>query len=262
MTGESKTLFIPLSGKAAMSREGFFPDKTAEQIAADMHHELKGVDQSRKLAVYMAMRAMQYDEIAAAFIGKHAFSAVIHLGCGLDSRVRRVDTRDAMWYDLDFPEVIDLRRRWFTEDARYRMLASSVTALSWLDEVAPCEHALVLAEGLSMYLSRDDMIALSDALAAKFPDVTFVFDAYSHTAARLSKYKNPINRVKAKIDFAMDAPEELRCAMKFASVSDIILPEYIERLHGINRMRFRFMGRFGGSFYRIWRYMSAPAKNE
>ena len=260
MTNESKTLFIPLSGKAAMSREGFFPDETAERIAADVSGELQNVDRSRKLAVYMAMRAMQYDEIAAAFLAQNRDCAVVHLGCGLDSRCLRVGHAGVRWYDLDFEEVIGLRRRWFDEDSEYRMLASSVTELSWLDEIAPCGLLLVLAEGLTMYLTAEDMTALMQALAARFPQVTFVFDAYSHTAARLSKYKNPINRVKAKIGFALDAPEELSCGMRFAAVREIILPRYIDRLRGIDRMRFRFMGRFGNKLYRIWQFESG--KNE
>ena len=73
MTNESKTLFIPLHGKAAMSREGFFRDKMAEQIVADAKDSLQNVDTSRKLAIFMAMRAMQYDEIAAEFAEKHNY---------------------------------------------------------------------------------------------------------------------------------------------------------------------------------------------
>jgi len=261
MTNESKTLFIPLYGKAATSRNSFFCDKTAERIADDVKDELRGVDKSKKLAIYMAMRAMQYDEIAAEFAKKYGHCTVIHPGCGLDSRVVRVGNSKIMWYDLDFPEVIALRRRWFCENEHYRMLASSVMDLTWLDEIAPCEHLLVLAEGLSMYLTRAKMTSLANALAERFPHVVFVFDAYSHTAAKLSKYKNPINRQKAKIDFAMDTPEELACKMQFIGVSEIILPRYIERLRVIDKLRFRFMGRFGGKFYRIWRFES-HAKNE
>jgi len=259
MTNESKTLFIPLAGKARMSREGFFRDEAAERIVADVSDSMGNVDGSRRLAVYMAMRAMQYDERTAEFIDAHPGCSVVHLGCGLDSRYLRAGMNAAQWYDLDLPEVIELRRRWFHEDARYHMLPSSATELSWMDAISPCAHLLVLAEGLSMYLSRQDMLALADALAVRFDVVTFLFDAYSHRAARLSKYKNPINRVKAKIDFAMDAPEELACAMTFTDVSEIILPRYVERLSGIDRTRFRFMGRFGTGLYRIWQFDS---KNE
>ena len=109
MTNESKTLYIPLYGKAMMSREGFFDDKTAEHIVDTCGHDFSDVDDSKRLAIYMAMRAMRYDELAEKFIEKHRNCIVIHLGCGLDSRCKRLKCMPKMWYDLDFPEVIDLR---------------------------------------------------------------------------------------------------------------------------------------------------------
>ena len=68
MTNESKTLYIPLYGKAMMSREGFFDDKTAEHIVDTCGHDFSDVDDSKRLAIYMAMRAMRYDELAEKFI--------------------------------------------------------------------------------------------------------------------------------------------------------------------------------------------------
>ena len=65
MTNESKTLFIPLYGKAAMSREGIFQDETAERIVESLPEEMQNVDTSRRLAIFMAMRAARYDVCAA-----------------------------------------------------------------------------------------------------------------------------------------------------------------------------------------------------
>lgn len=36
--------------------------------------------------------------------------------------------------------------------------------------------------------------------------------------------------------------------------NDIILKKYVERLKGFDNIRFRFMSRFGKSFYRIYGY--------
>ena len=258
MTNESKTLFIPLYGKAMMSREGFFPDAYAEYITETCEYDFADVDKSKKLAIYMAMRAMQYDRLCGQFIQKHPDCIVIHLGCGLDSRCKRVELTPKMWYDLDFPDVVEIRRSYFPEDEHYTLLASSVTDLSWLDSIQfNGERVLVIAEGLSMYLTEDEMVSLMDALGERFGKVTFLFDAYSETAAKLSKFKNPINAVDAKIAFSMSNASLLEERCKSAECvldRDIILPEYIEKLGGAWRTRFKFMGRFGASFYRIYGY--------
>lgn len=254
MKNESLTLFIPLYGKALMSREGIFPDATAERIVDSVDYDFSGVDQSRKLAIYMAMRAAHYDRMVQAFAEKHPDGVVLQLGVGLDSRVNRVPV-DLPWYDLDFPDVIDLRRSYYPETVQYRLIAASALPTDWLANIPQHGPALIIAEGLSMYLSQQDMQALIAAFRGHFAEAEFVFDAYSPMAAKLSKWKNPINAVDAKIDFAMDDPsllegEGCRCILN----SDIITPDMVARLHGSDRLRFRFMGAAGKNFYRIFGY--------
>lgn len=256
MTNESLTLFIPLYGKALMSREGFLPDPTAEEIVDTVDYDFSTVDQSRKLAIYIAMRARFFDMIARNVAKAQPDSPIIQLGVGLDSRVKRVPCGNP-WYDLDLPEVIDLRRRYFQEDERYHMIAAPALPADWLEQLPDgAPTALVLMEGLSMYLSEEDMRSLLRALGERYEDVLVVFDAYSRAAARLSALKNPVNAVKAKIDFAMDDPQQLIRDLPGwgFEVNDIIRPEEIDRLKGLDRLRFRFMGRFGRSFYRIYGY--------
>lgn len=254
MKNESLTLFIPLYGKALMSREGIFPDETAERIVASVDYDFSKVDQSRKLAIYMAMRAAHYDRMVQEYAAKHPDGVVIQLGVGLDSRVNRVQTA-LPWYDLDFPEVIALRQTYYPASERYHLIAAPALPADWLGGIPRYEHALVIAEGLSMYLSETDMRGLMAAFRQHFGETEFVFDAYSPLAAKLSKWKNPINAVDAKIDFAMDDPallegEGCKCILN----SDIITPDMVARLHGSDALRFRFMGAAGKSFYRIYGY--------
>ncbi len=264
MTNESKTLYIPLYGKAMMSKNGFFEDKTAEAIVDSCGYDFEDVDKSEKLAVFLAMRAMQYDQLVEKFIEKCPDCIVLHLGCGLDSRCNRITLGAKRWYDVDFPEVIELRRRHFTENEVYRMIASSVTRLSWLDKVEYSgETVLVIAEGLSMYLTMEVMTALMTEFGRRFKKTAFLFDAYSDAAAKLSKLKNPINKMDAKISFSMSDPAALEYRVKNAHCvinRSIIQKKYIDRLEGSLKTRFTFMGGFGSGFYRIYGFRITGGK--
>ncbi len=256
MTNESLTLFIPLWGKAQMSREGYLPDPDAERIVSSVAYDFSQVDRSRKLAIYLAMRSARFDGFARNFAARHPEGLILQLGVGLDSRVRRVPCPNP-WYDLDLPDVIALRRRYFPENPRYHLIGAPALPPDWLAQVPRAEHALVLMEGLTMYLAEQDMHDLLAALHAHFSQATLIFDAYSQGAAKLSRLKNPVNRVKARIDFAMNGPDDLSVpGWQAAAPTDIITPEAVARLRSIDRARFRFMGRFGRSLYRIYRYTS------
>ncbi|MBE6880222.1 MAG: class I SAM-dependent methyltransferase [Ruminococcaceae bacterium] len=258
MTNESKTLFIPLYGKALMSKEGLWQDKTAEKIVAEKEDLFTKADKSKRLAVYMTMRAMQYDSYAENFIKDNPDAIVIHFGCGLDSRISRVTAKANHWYDLDFPDVIALRKSFYSETDSYTMIGSSVTDFLWFDQIQHNnEPVLIIAEGLTMYLTEDDIRTLTELFAKKFGDVTFVFDAYSSFAAKASKIKNPINSVNAKISFSMDDEklfENKEKGILHKETRYIILDEYISKLRGVYKTRFMFMKKFGSKMYRIYIY--------
>ena len=94
----------------------------------------------------VALRAKQFDDWTTDFLRRHPDSVVLHLGCGLDSRVFRVNPPATVrWFDLDQPGVIALRRKLYDERDGYRMIGSSATDPAWLDAVPTGGTALMVA---------------------------------------------------------------------------------------------------------------------
>jgi O-methyltransferase involved in polyketide biosynthesis len=83
---------------------------------------------------------------------------MLNLGAGLDSRVWRIDPGPGVrWYDVEFPEVVDVRRQIFPErDENYQLVGTSVTAPHWLERIPNELPALIIAQGLVMYLRPDE----------------------------------------------------------------------------------------------------------
>ena len=102
------------------------------------------------------MRLREFDRRAQDFLARHPEAVVVHIGCGLDARFERVDNGQVEWYDLDLPEVIELRHQLLDETARCRFLGCSVFDRTWLDLVSI--HAsrafLFLAEGVFHTLQK------------------------------------------------------------------------------------------------------------
>jgi O-methyltransferase involved in polyketide biosynthesis len=117
----------------------------------------------------VVLRARQLDEWATDFLSKHPDATVLQLGCGLDSRAFRLDLPgDVRWFDVDLPDVIELRRKLYSEHDGYRMLASSVTEPDWLDQVPADRATLIIAEGLLMYLAPREVEQLLQRLTDRF----------------------------------------------------------------------------------------------
>lgn len=264
MNGVNKTLYIPLYGKSYVSRKGIIlNDKKAEQIWAAEGFELSGKSRSKWLAYYMGIRAAVFDEWVKQQMTADTEAVVIHIGCGMDSRVLRVGTMDRRWYDVDFPEVIGERKRYFAESADYQMLAADVRAPQWLAGIPERRSAIVVMEGVSMYLTGEERRELTASLCAHFGRVSLLMDCYTVIAAKMSKYKNPINDVGVTEVYGMDDPK--RCQhddFLFTKEHPMTPQKYIDELTGAEKWIFEklYAGNFSKKLYRLFEYRKRKAK--
>lgn len=253
----NKTLYIPLYGKALVSRRGIIlKDEKAEQIWAREGFRLKGKSASPLLALYMGMRARVFDDWLAARMEEDPGAVVLHLGCGLDSRISRVGSRGHAWFDVDMPQVIEQRKRHYSETEEYHMLGGKLEETDWLERIRG-EHAIVVMEGVSMYLQRETLLALLTRLRGKFEKIELLLDCYTEKAAKISKYKNPVNDVGVTQLYGLDEPLLLQEAgLQFLQELDMTPQDLIEELKGAEKWLFRHLcaGKFAGSLYRMYWY--------
>lgn len=253
MDNVNKTLYIPLYGKACVSRKGIIlRDPKAEQIWAAEGFALKGKAKSKWLSYYMGMRAAVFDRWLEAQMEAVSDGVVLHIGCGMDSRCQRVGTRGHRWYDIDFPDVVEERKRYYRENEDYRMIGSDVTAPGWLEAI-PGGNAIVVMEGVSMYLTPEKLREALDRIAAHFDSVHLLMDCYTTFAAKATKYKNPIKEVGVTTVFGMDDPNVLP---GFVRELEMTPDDLIGQLRGMEQKIFRhvFAGGFAKKLYRLYEY--------
>lgn len=208
LTREQETLLIPLYSKAQDNL--LFDDKKARQILAGVEYDFAKLKTPEKTAVTLRIRAKQLDAYTRQFIATHPNALILHLGCGLDSRCERVEHPAAKWIDLDMPDVIALRRKFYAETANYQMIASSVTDLSWMENIAAeGRPVFVVAEGLLMYLHESDVKALVLRLQQKFPDCDLVFDAFSKMTVDRIQAHPSLQKTGATIHWGIDDPHQI-----------------------------------------------------
>ncbi len=258
MTEVNKTLYIPLYGKALCSRDGLIlSDKKAEEIWEKAGFPLKGKSRSKWLAYYMGMRASVFDGWVREKCEADADALVLHIGCGLDSRAERVSAGN-LWYDIDFPEVIAERRKYFKEKENYTMISADVRDEAWFASLPRGKNAIVVMEGVTMYFEPKDLRTFLSRLASYFGNVLLLLDAYSVFAAKASKYKNPVNDVGVTEVYGYDGGAEIceGTGLCFIGGHEITPKEKIAELSGAEKGIFGAL--YGGSVakktYRIYEY--------
>ena len=258
MNSVNKTLYIPLYGKSYVSKKGLFlDDKKAEEIWDAEEFSLKGKSKSKWLAYYMGIRSAVFDEWLKRQMTDSPNAVVIHIGCGMDSRVIRVGAENHKWYDVDFPEVIEERKRYYTETDDYKMIAGDARDCSWLTTIEEKKSAIVVMEGVSMYLIVDEMRSLADSLCAHFESILLLVDAYTSFAAKMSKRRNPIKDVGVTEVYGIDNPQAYQSGkLAFVKEHTMIPQKYIDELKGFERFIFAklYAGSFSKKLYRLFEY--------
>jgi len=250
MNNVNKTLYIPLCGKSYVSKKGLFiEDKKAEEIWEAEGFSLNGRSNSKWLAYYMGVRSAVFDEWLEQQMANQQDAVIIHIGCGMDSRSIRVGTEKHRWYDVDFSEVIEERKRYYTESAKYQMIAGDARNCEWLTKIKENKFAIVVMEGISMYMTIKEMQNLIDSLCFHFEKIALLVDCYTSFAAKMSKYRNPINDVGVT---------EVYQSEKLTFVKEhIMIPQkYIDELKGFEKFIFAkiYAGGISKKLYRLFEY--------
>jgi len=261
MNNVNKTLYIPLYGKASVSKKGIIlHDAKAEEIWEKEGFSLKGKSKSEWLAYYMGMRSAVFDNWLKGQMEQDENAIILHIGCGMDSRVLRVGNNHHLWYDVDFPDVIEERKLYYFETDDYKMIESDARNVEWLHDVPSNANAIVVMEGVSMYFQVEELQKLLGAISDHFNEVSLLMDCYTEFAAKASKYKNPINDVGVTEVVGIDDPHicEEKTGFTYVKEHDMTPESMINELRGMERTIFRkvFGGKLAKKMYRLYEYES------
>jgi methyltransferase (TIGR00027 family) len=211
LTGSPETMLATLYAKAldADARESALHDHYAADIVARIDYNWARTGIKPSNAPGVVLRSKHFDTWAGDFIAAHPRAVVLHLGCGLDSRYFRLAPPPSVeWYDVDYPDVIALRERFYPKPEHCHQVAASVTDPSWPAAIPADRPTLILGEGLTMYLTEKDGVALFRRLVARFPSGEIQFDAFNRLGIRTQWANTVVRRSGSTLYWAINRPED------------------------------------------------------
>jgi O-methyltransferase involved in polyketide biosynthesis len=204
-----QTLFIPLAARARETRRKrpVLQDPKAAEILASVDFDETKYGRGWGGSVTV-LRTAIFDCWVSDFLAEHPDGTIAEIGTGLNTRFDRVDNGQAHWIELDLPDTIELRRRFFADSGRRRMVAASVLDEDWLAAVreSPGPYFFV-ADGVLAYLDQAPQVIAR--IARGFPGSLIAFDTYSQRTLeqqhRLAARKN----MDARWAWSCDDPRTL-----------------------------------------------------
>jgi O-methyltransferase involved in polyketide biosynthesis len=212
LTKEKETMLISLYSRALHSRteNPVLYDKWAEDAVNKIDYDFASIKLNKFHPLSIAIRAKQFDIFAKEWIEKNPISQVLHLGCGLDSRVFRVNpSPDIQWFDIDYPEVIELRKQLYPERENYRTISTSLLDYKWFDEISTELPTLVLAEGVMMYLPAESGREFIGKLTNHLKSGQMAFDAMNKLGVKIGGSEKAVNATGARFGWYINNPNDI-----------------------------------------------------
>lgn len=213
ITGVSETLMITLYARYVESQrqDAIFRDSKAVEIVNKIDYDFAKYAQGWASQLGCVIRAQTYDRLVSDFLQKYPEAIVINLGAGLCTRFFRVDNGKVRWYEVDFPEVIALKRRLMNQSDRFQLIPGSILDQDWIEKIErrPEQPILIILEGVSMYLTEVELKTLFQLLRLHLAPAHIFLDVINTHRARNTQQHDTVSRTNAEFKWGIDDSQDL-----------------------------------------------------
>ena len=202
LSGVPETMLQTVYARAKESRgRGAIHDKKAEEIVGKLDYDFSLADKDTAMRSGVIARTIVLDRLTNAWLAENSNAVVVNIACGLDTRCYRMQGY-SHWYNLDLPQTIAVREKIMTESGLISQISMSAME-NWGDKITETNtHALIIIEGLSMYLTEAEVKQIFSVISKRFEKVTVFVEIMNPTVVKRFKEKS-IEGSKAKFTWGI-----------------------------------------------------------
>ena len=188
-----ETLLLPLWGRAIETQKENtrLIDKKAVEIIESIDYDFSEIARNISWITQLSWvaRSIHVDNMISDFVERNPRATIVNIGCGLDTTFERIESCHIRFYDLDLPDVIKLRERFFKESERRKTIACSFLDNKWLDQLPVTDGILFVAGGVFYYFLEDQIRKFFISLTDHFPGCELFFDSASPFGVKVANKK-------------------------------------------------------------------------
>lgn len=223
LSGVEDTLYIPLVARIYVSEKfpKFFYDEKALSLKQYIPKNLIEKNANEYFHMASVCRQDVIDKMIIKFLEENEQSNVVFLGAGLETSYNRINNKTANFYQVDLPDVIDIRKRVLGNSENEKLISGDMFALEWIKEIDTQIPTIIVVSGVYQYFDKDKIVDMIKKMKSIFLKGELVFDATNSKGLEVAnKYVKKTGNVNAQMYFSIDNPNE------FVKLTDTRLVEF------------------------------------
>jgi O-methyltransferase involved in polyketide biosynthesis len=176
------TLFLPLWARANETKKEnpLLIDSKAVEIIESAGFDFAANNKLEKIKlISWISRCRKYDEVINKFIIANPDGTIVNIGCGMDTYYERAINSTLRWYELDLPDVIELKRKFFEETENRRFISKSFLSTQWFEQIKPKKKVLFISSDVFCYFDQSIIKDFLLKIADCFPSAELLFNVTS-----------------------------------------------------------------------------------
>lgn len=208
----SETMLIPLYSRYCETKKinGMINDPKSIEMVSNIDYDFSKFENSKMTQLGVSCRTLILDEQTKRFIKENPEGICVSMGCGLDTRFERVNNGKISWYDLDLPEVIAIRKKFYKNNSQQRMISKSIFDESWVNEIdCKGESVLFIFEGILMYFSKEEIKKILITIEKYFKGSLILMELSSKLMVKFGSKHETVKKTNAKFKWGVNSAEEV-----------------------------------------------------
>lgn len=190
--------------KETKKKNAVIQDDKAVEIVESLDYDFALADKDAAMGSGVIARTIMLDKMVADYLKTHSDAIVVNIACGLDTRCYRNAGKYKRWYNIDLPDTIAVRTRFMEEQGPViYQYAESAMDEAWAEKIEyNGEPVLVVIEGLTMYLTEEDVVKIFQIIDKKFNKATVLVEIMNPFIVKNIKEKS-IDQSEAKFTWGV-----------------------------------------------------------
>lgn len=192
-----ETLMVPLYGRKMCSEKfsELYKDIFVEKLSARLDYDFSELEKKKNSFLYefgaleAAMRQLDIIWEIKEYLKDHPKASLVNLGCGLDETGKTCDNGLCNIVNIDFPDVISIRKQLISEHEREKNIACDLKDYSWTNEIDGSNGVIFFAAGVFHYFKTKEVKTLVLKLSREYPGGCLVFDSVGKLGLKLMMKK-------------------------------------------------------------------------
>lgn len=192
-----ETLIVPLYGRKMCSEKfpELYMDVFAKELCERIDYDFTDLEKKNNSFLYefgsleAAMRQLDIMWEIKEYLKKYPEATVVNLGCGLDETGKACDNGLCSIVNIDFPDIIEIRKKLIAEQNREKNIACDLKDYTWMKEIDDSKGVIFFAAGIFHYFKMDEVKALVLELAKRYTGGCLVFDSVGKLGLKLMMSK-------------------------------------------------------------------------